>query len=63
MQEFIAGKLAGNLSEDQLAGGANFAPIKKDVEGMKDLTNETLQASVSEIQVSLANQSEKIKDE
>lgn len=55
MQDFIAGKLAGNLSEDQLAGGANFAPIKKDVEGMKDLTNETLQASVSEIQVSLAN--------
>lgn len=49
MQEFIAGKLSGSLSEEQMAGGGNFASIKKDIVEMKDLPNETLQASVNEI--------------
>lgn len=63
MQQFINGKLEGSLSEEQLAGGDNFANIKKDIVEMKDFTNETLQASAAEIEVSLMNQIEKIKEE
>ena len=55
MQQFINGKLEGSLSEEQLAGGDNFANIKKDIVEMKDFTNETLQASAAEIEVSLMN--------
>ena len=63
MQQFISGKLEGSLSEEQLAGGDNFTNIKKDIVEMKDFTNETLQASAAEIEVSLMNQIEKIKEE